>query len=515
MPIYLADLLSLLEVYEPLPPIPQLNITGISDNSSQVRPNNIFVAVKGYEFDGHNYIDQAIAQGAAAVIAERRISAEVPIFIVPDSRIALAQLSNAWFGYPGKKMKVLGVTASNGKTTTSFMIDSILSKHYPVTGLIGTVVVKDGRITQGADLTTPNSRQLFEILARMRDNACSHLTMEVSSAGLELHRVHGIDFDIVAFNNVTREHIDFHGSFEKYWHHKTKLVKNLAPTSTAILNGDEPLILELGQQTRADCITYSLKGNPAQIQIEDIDLSTGSGSFRYIISKPIVSRNFTLSPCNMEFKLKVLGLHNIYNATVAITVGKLCQVPDEVIYSALKRFTGVERRFQLIYDGDFKVIDDHFANTGNIDITLATLGLMEYRRLHILIAIRGSRGSTVNRENTETVVKWLPLLPVGELVVTDSEEFVGVHDVVSSEERAAVLDTLDAAGVKYRYYPRLTDSIQAIIQAAQADDVVLMGGCQGLDHGAHVVIPILAKRHSNSERREILQILQDRVAGSS
>ena len=113
------------------------------------------------------------------------------------------------------------------------------------------------------------------------------------------------------------------------------------------------------------------------------------------------------------------------------------------------------------------------------------------------------------------MVKWLPLLPVGELVVTDSEEFVGVHDVVSSEERAAVLDTLDAAGVKYRYYPRLTDSIQAIIQAAQADDVVLMGGCQGLDHGAHVVIPILAKRHSNSERREILQILQDRVAGSS
>lgn len=515
MATYLADLLSLLEVFEPIPPIPKLKITGISDNSSQVKPGNIFVAIKGYEFDGHDYIGQAIAQGAAAVIAERRVTAEVPLFIVPDSRIALAKLSNAWFGYPGKNMKIIGVTASNGKTTTSFMIDSVLSRHYPVTGLIGTVVVKDGRVTQGAGLTTPNSRELFEILARMRDNGCSHVTMEVSSAGLELHRVHGIDFNIVTFNNVTREHIDFHGSFEKYWQHKTKLVKNLSPASTAILNGDEPLILELCHQTQADYITYSLKGNPAHIQVEDIDLSTGSGSFRYIIPEPVVSRNFTLSPCNLEFKLKVLGLHNIYNATVAITAGKLCQVPDPQIYAALRSFSGVERRFQLIYDGDFKVIDDHFANTGNIDITLATLGLMQYRRLHLLIAIRGSRGVTVNRENTETVAKWLPLLPLGELVITDSVEFVGAHDVVTPEERAAVLDTLDNAGIKYRHFPRLTDAIHAVSEAAQADDVILMGGCQGLDHGAHVLIPLLAKRHPPAEQREILQILAGRVAGSS
>lgn len=511
----LADLLSQLEVFEPHPPIPKLKITGISDNSAHVRPGNIFVAIKGYEFDGHDYIGQAIAQGAAAVIAERRITTEVPLFIVPDSRIALAKLSNAWFGYPGKSMILIGVTASNGKTTTSFMIDSVLSRHYPVTGLIGTVIVKDGRSTEGAGLTTPNSRELFEILARMRDNGCSHVTMEVSSAGLELHRVHGIDFNIVTFNNVTREHIDFHGSFEKYWHHKTKLVKNLAPASTAILNGDDPLIRELCQQTKADYITYSLKGNPAHIQVEDIDLSTGSGSFRYIIPQPVHSRNFTLSPCNLAFMLKVLGLHNIYNATVAITVGKLCQVPDGQIYAALRSFSGVERRFQLIYDGDFKVIDDHFANTGNIDITLATLGLMEYRRLHLLIAIRGSRGSTVNRENTETVVKWLPLLPLGELVLTDSEEFVGVHDVVTPEEKAAVLDTLDDAGIKYRHFPRLTDAIHAVVEAAQTDDVILMGGCQGLDYGAHVLIPLLAKRHPPAEQREILQILAGRVAGSS
>jgi UDP-N-acetylmuramoyl-L-alanyl-D-glutamate--2,6-diaminopimelate ligase len=515
MPVLLAELLSFLDCPGPLSPAPLVEITGISDHSARVRPNNIFVAVKGMEHDGHDYIGQAVAQGASAVIAEKAVTAEVPVFIVPDTRIALAQLSKAWYRSPAQGMKMIGVTASNGKTTTAFMIDSILSRHYQFTGLVGTVVVKDGVSTKGADLTTPNSLELYEILARMRDNHCSHVTMEVSSAAQELRRVHGISYDIVTFNNVTREHIDYHGSFERYWEQKTKLVRDLSPAATAVLNGDEPTILALGEKTAADSLSYSLKSNPAPIQITDIDLSAGTGNFRYRVSAPVVSRNFTLAPCDHQFSLKVLGLHNIYNAAVAITVGKLCQVPDDQIQAALASFGGVERRFQLIYDREFKVIDDHFANVGNIDITLATLGLMKYNLLHLLIAIRGSRGSVVNRENTETLIKWLPLLPLGELVLTDSVEFAGVHDVVSPEERTAVLGLLAKAGVRYRHFPRLTEAVLAILTAAGPGDVVLMGGCQGLDHGAHIAVPYLAQRFSPQEKDSILEILKDRVAGSS
>lgn len=515
MPILLENLLSELDFDRTGSAIPSIIIKGISDNSHQVEPGFLFVALKGFETDGHNYIQEAIDKGATAVIAQEDITARVPIFVVKNSRIALAQLCKTWFSFPCSPLKMIGVTASNGKTTTAFMIDSILSRQYPRTGLIGTVVVKDGKSTVSAGLTTPGSLELYEILSRMETNSCSHVTMELSSAGQQLNRIHGLVFDLVTFNNVTREHIDFHGSFENYWQVKTQVIRNLPSSATALLNADDAKILALKDETKADFLTYSLKGNPAHIQVTDIDLSTGAGFFRYSVPKPVESRNYHLPAWDKTFRLKVLGLHNIYNATVAITVGKYFSVPEEEIYSALETFSGVERRFQLIYDRDFKIIDDHFANVGNIELTLATLGLMKYRRLHLLIAIRGSRGSVVNKENTEALIKWLPLLPLGELIFTDSIDFAGHHDAVLPEERQAVLSTLVANEVKYRHFPYLADAIREVLQAAQADDVVLMGGCQGLDHGAHLAIPQLAKRFPYQESEKIMEILHGRVAGSS
>lgn len=495
--------------------VPDLLITGVCDHSDRVRPGNLFVAIRGFETDGHNYIEQAVAKGAVAVVAEKATPATVPVFIVKDTRVALAKISKTWFSFPSTQMKLIGVTASNGKTTTAFMIDSILSRAHPRTGLIGTVVVKDGLVTVGAGLTTPNALELYEILGRMETNGCAYVTMEVSSAGQELNRIHGLTFDVVTFNNITREHIDFHGSFEKYWATKTGLVRNLPATAIAVLNADDAAIYGLQDQTQANCITYSLKSNPADIQVTDIDLSTGEGRFRYTIPKPIKRGGIALAAGSVDLALKVLGLHNIYNATVAITVGKLLGVLEQDICSALADFGGVERRFQLIYDREFKVIDDHFANTGNIDLTLATLGLMKYRLLHLLIAIRGSRGPVVNKENTETLVKWLPLLPFGELILTDSIDYAGAHDTVLPEERQAVLNVLDSAGIRYSHYPRLDDAIAAVLGFARPGDVVLMGGCQGLDPGAHIIVPQLAKRFSPLERKNIMQILQGRVAGSS
>lgn len=490
-------------------------ITGVSDNSTKVQPGNIFVAVTGFKLDGHDFAPDAIERGAVAVIAERELDLPVPVVVVPDSRIALAELSNAWFDFPARSFKIIGVTASNGKTTTSFMIDYILSSHFAKTGLVGTVIVKDGQQVVSADLTTPNSRELYQWLAAMRQNSCSHVTMEVSSAGLELHRVHGIAYDIATFNNVSREHIDFHGSFENYWRTKSKLIRNLGPQAVAVLNGDEELIAGLREQTAADALLYTLKDSPAQIAIREIDLSTGAATFRYTIPMDVAGNNYSLPACDLKIRLKVLGLHNVYNATVAITVAKLCGVPDEKIISALASFGGVERRFQLIYDGDFKIIDDHFANAGNIDITLKTLGLMKYNKLHLVIAIRGNRGSIVNGENANTVVQWLPRLPLAQLIITDSADFVDEHDWVSDEERATFLGILDEAGIQYTYLPKLTDAIKKVLENVAQNDVIMLGGCQGMDHAAHVIVPMVAQRHPRHEQEEILKILKDRVAGSS
>jgi len=339
--------------------------------------------------------------------------------------------------------------------------------------------------------------------------------MEVSSAGQEQYRAHGIPFKYAAFNNLSREHIDLHGSFEEYWHQKSKLIRNLSEDSVAILNADEPLIVGLKDSTAADAVTYSLKNNPADIRLEDVDLSTGAGVFKYVIPQDLSGRNFTLSACALEVRLKVLGLHNVYNAAVAITVGKLCGVPDSLILKALSNFGGVERRFQLIYDREFKVLDDHFANAGNIDITLETLGLMKYNKLHLLLAIRGNRGSIVNRENAETIVAWTSSLPLSQVFTTESTDFVDEHDKVSSEERTTFLGILDEAGVEYRHFRKLTDAISEMVKGVQHGDVVLLAGCQGMDSGAHIIIPMLAERHAAQEKDDILAILHGRVAGSS
>ena len=511
--ILLSELLLKAKLSSPLIHDPE--ISGISDNSSRVKPGNVFVAVKGYKVDGHDFISDAVANGAVAVVTEKELAASVPTILVPDSRIALANLSNAWYNYPAKDIKMIGVTASNGKTTTSFMIDYILSQYFTITGLLGTVIVKDGKTAVGADLTTPGSRELFELLSTMRSNQCSHVTMEVSSAGLELHRVHGISYDIATFNNVSREHIDFHGTFDNYWDQKSRLIRELGETASAVLNADEPMILALKDKTVADVITYSVKGNEADIVVSNMDLSTGAGVYDYCIPKAVQSKNMTLSSCNLRIQLKVLGLHNVYNSVVAITVAKLCGVPDDVIVSALSSFGGVERRFQLIYDQEFKVIDDHFANAGNIDITLETLNLMDYNKLVMVVAIRGNRGSIVNTENAEAVARWFHKLPLEEVIVTDSNEYVEENDKVSDAERAAFLGTLDSTGINYRHFSRLTDAIRVVLDTANTGDVVMLGGPQGMDHAAHLLLPLLAERHSTQKQLEILKILNGRVAGTS
>ncbi len=485
-----------------------IEVTGIEYDSRQVRPGNVFCAIKGEHFDGHDFVQQATDRGCCAVVSEQPLKASVPVIQVEDSRLAMAQLSKPFYGFPIESMQIIGVTASNGKTTTSFMIDNILSAHLDRTGLIGTVVVKDGPTVVDAGLTTPHSRDLFKILQQMAKNGCSHVTMEVSSAGLELHRVEGVDFNIGTFNNVSREHIDFHGTFENYWYQKSSFITKLSSQATAVLNADDELVASLQQQTAARTVTYSLKGKPASVTIRDLDLSTGRGRFVLDIRAPLPVQFIPL-------ELKVLGLHNVYNATVAVIVALLCQVPAPVIQRALGRFGGVERRFELIYDGPYKVIDDHFANAGNIDITLETLKMMDYRQLVLLVAIRGNRGPTVNRENAETIVKWLDKLDLKELIVTESLGCVGENDTVSPEEKEAFLSLLDREGVKYKLVEPLEEAIGLSLENISPGDVMLLAGCQGMDCAAHIILPKIAANLPENSQKEVLELLKNRVAGSS
>lgn len=470
-----------------------LNIDGISYHSKKVTKGHLFVCIKGYKTDGHKYLPQAVENGAvAAIVEEFQEGISIPQYVVENSRIALARLGAAFYNNPSKKMKMIGITATNGKTTTSFMTNAMLENEGLKTGLIGTVLIKMDDYCTPAELTTPESLDLQYYLNQMVDKHVSHATMEVSSAALETYRVEDVDYDIVTLNNISREHIDSHGSFEKYFEAKSSLIRNASEKSVAVLNLDCPYSASLIDKTKAQVITFGVNSREGHIACKNLDLTTGRAKFLLEILKPFEINGTSYEPTEFEVQLSVPGLHSVYNSMVAITIALLCGISISTIQKTLKTFSGVERRFQFIFEEDIKIIDDHFANSGNIDVTLETLKYMDYEKLHVVYAIRGERGPTVNRENAETIVKWASKLGLNEITATKSVSHVTSKDRVTDEELQAFQEVMDKAKIKVNLYDELPDSISHAISNAKTGDLILLAGCQGMDFGAEIALKQIA-----------------------
>lgn len=490
------------------------SVTGLAYHSERVMPGHLFVCIKGYKTDGHRYLAQAAEKGAAAAVVEQiQNGIPIPQFRVANSRQALAALADHYYGHPSQKLKVIGVTATNGKTTTAFMTNAILEEHGLKTGLIGTVVVKIGGTIRPALLTTPESLDLHYLFDQMVEHGITHVAMEVSSSGLELFRAGNVDFDIVAINNISREHIDLHGSFEAYFNAKAKLIREAGPHQWAIFNLDCPEAANLVSQTQAKTITYGIKNSRADCLVRNLDLSTGRARFTVEIKNRSIAGQMATEPVRFDIELSVLGLHSVYNAMVAVLAGLLCGVPVETIQHALQNFRGVERRFELIFEDDIKVIDDHFANSGNIDVTLETLKFMEYRDLHLVYAIRGSRGVTVNRENAEALARWAPVLGLKKIIATTSISHVLEKDMVTKEEESVFRAVMAEAGLKTIIFPELPQAIAEGLAQTQPGDVLLLAGCQGMDHGARICLEQLKQQRPHLETEKLYKALRYRVAG--
>ena len=235
----------------------EVNISGISYHSKSVMEGHLFVCIHGFKADGHKYLKEAVENGAAAAVVEEfQQDVPVPQYLVKNSRSALAQLSAEYYRNPSKELKMIGITATNGKTTTSFMTNAILKNNGFNTGLIGTVAVKYGDTLIPSELTTPESLDLQHHLRQMADCSVTHVVMEVSSVALDMHRVDKVDYDIVTLNNISREHIDLHGSFDEYVRAKSALIRNAGENSMAVLNLDCPRAASLAGETKAQVITF-------------------------------------------------------------------------------------------------------------------------------------------------------------------------------------------------------------------------------------------------------------------
>lgn len=509
----LSQLLSVLEIEEAINNR-ELEIAHVAYDSRKVVEGDVFVCVKGYVVDGHDYIDAAIAKGAVAIVVEDvRDGLDIPQYKVKDTRIALASLADMYYGHPSSKVNMIGITATNGKTTTSFMVDSVLEAHGLSTGLIGTVLVKYGDFSEAAYLTTPESLDLHHFLHDMKAAEVSHVCMEVSSSALELSRVGCVDFDIVTLNNISREHIDLHGSFEEYYAAKASLIREAKEGAWAVLNLDDPYSKCLIDETKASVLTYGIDDSTGDLVCKNVDLSTGRAVFEVEITRDLSVGGVMYEKGCFEVNLGTPGYHSVYNAMAAIGICILTGVPIQTIVKGLFDFKGVERRFEIIYDKDYKIVDDHFANAGNIEVTLKTLVKMDYKDLVLVYAIRGSRGAAVISEAAETMVKWAKDLELTEVVASLSKSHITWKDEVVEEEIELFTSIMKDAGIAVRLYDELDDAISDGLDQVGQGDVLMLAGCQGMDYGAKVALKQIHERRPDIDLDDLYAPLVSRVAG--
>ncbi len=323
---------------------PDVAVTNLEIDSRNVRPGSLFIAVRGEHVDGHVFIPDAIAKGAVAVVAQNRGIARsaATLVYVPDSRRALSSIAAAFYGNPSRALDVIGVTGTNGKTTTTHMVASMLNAADRSCGIIGTVGADFGRMHWQLSNTTPLPPELHELLAQMRDRGARAVAMEVSSHALALDRVEDIHFRVGVLTNVTRDHLDFHGTLEAYAAAKRRL---FSMCDAAVINVDDEHGARWADELRRKIptLTYSLKRG-ADLVATDIEVSSKESRFN-VGGKPIT--------------LLIPGRFNVANALAAIGVASHLGIPYETVERALWTIASVPGRMEYVGDNVIHAIVDY------------------------------------------------------------------------------------------------------------------------------------------------------------
>ena len=363
-------------------------IAGIAYDSRRVTPGMVFVAVPGQNTDGHEYIQTALDRGASAIICERNgmIPSGATRIKVSDVREALARVSRSYYHNPSSKLKVIGVTGTNGKTTVSFMIKAMLEQAGLPTGLLGTVHYEIRDRVIPAQRTTPESLEVQQMMAQMVRAGCKACVMEVSSHALEQKRVLGVEFDVAIFTNLTHDHLDYHGNMENYFAAKSKLFTAVAEGTkkgAAIINIDDTFGARLAGRTGIEVqLTYAIE-QQARLRATQIQLNaTGS--------------RFTVETFDEKFACRtpLIGRHNIYNSLAALGAGVALNMKVAVMQKALSNMPPVPGRLERVDAGqEFGVYVDYAHTDDALRNVLRTLRELTTGRLLLAFGCGGSRDS--------------------------------------------------------------------------------------------------------------------------
>ncbi len=431
-------------------------VASYSSDSRRVQPGDLFVAIMGTRTDGHDHVREAIKRGASAVLCERQLPiGPVPCVVVPDSRVAYGRMCQAVAGNPSKKLRVIGVTGTNGKTTTSCLIGGVLQAAGCQPGLIGTLGYCDGRDIQPAEWTTPPADVLAGCLSRMVDNGCTHAVMEVSSHALSQARVAGVDFDAACFTNVGRDHLDYHNSLQNYRGAKARLLKQLTPEGFAIINADDPVCVDYLNLVTGPALTVGIHG-AAEITATPIERHKSEQTFLLHAGQDTV-----------PVRTQMIGEHHISNCLVAAAVGLVYGIDLATVVRGLESIGQVPGRLERIECGQpFGVYVD-YAHTP--DALAAALRAMRSVTPGKVICVFGAGGQRDRKKR--------PLM--SSVVAKMADVAVVTTDNPRGEDPDRIIDELVAGfgrQADYRVLPDRSEAIHWALENATADDCVLIAG---------------------------------------
>lgn len=378
----LQELTSVLDVEKVVGPLDRL-VRGLTYDSRKAKIGFLFVAISGFRQDGHNFIPEAIRKGTRVVVVEKEIFSlppEITLIRVRSSREALAKLSSYWYGFPSRQLKLIGITGTNGKTTTTYLVEAILKKAGHKVGRISTINYDLGSGPIPSRITTPESQDLQEILRNMVDAGVDYAVIEVSSHSLVLHRVDGVQFDFAVFTNFSLDHLDFHKSIERYLEAKVSLFRERAPKMAAV-NVDDAMAHHFMKSISCPLITYGVK---KEARVKGKILKTGVRGSSFLAQ---VDKNEPL-----RINLPLLGIHNVYNALAAISTAVAQAVEPLIIREGLERVKRIPGRLEYIQNKrDLDVFVDYAHTPDALEKVLKSLRQVARGKIWVVFGCGGDR----------------------------------------------------------------------------------------------------------------------------
>lgn len=334
-----------------------VDVTGVSTDSRSVRPGYCFIAVKGHERDGHEFALQAVERGASVLVVERPIETSNPVLLVINSSLAASLLAKRFYEDPAARLALVGITGTNGKTSSAFLLRSILDRALGATGIIGTIGYGLSGELVSALNTTPGAADLYRMIAEFRDRGCRAVAMEVSSHASVQGRIAGLEFDVGVLTNVTRDHLDYHGTFERYLEAKEQFIQSLLeegrtkPPGVYAFNSDDPSAVAVSRRFGGRTVSFGLSAEAA-VRAENVRADLRGTIFDLVVD----GRRTPLA-------LRLLGRFSVYNALAAAAAAHALGVTADLIKAGLESVDAVPGRFQVVTTGRGPVVVVDYAHT--------------------------------------------------------------------------------------------------------------------------------------------------------